>query len=195
MATKRITDVDIVTATTSKSNNVFINIENDIKQIAIQQLVFDAVYPVGSIYMSVNSTNPTALFGGTWERLENRFLLGAGSSYSLGATAGAATVALTTANMPAHKHTFSGSGTTGNYNTSHRHNMAWDKDGGSGSNRYTVHNSGVNGSQGGTAPTSYAGGNHSHSFSYSGTTASTGSTTAHNNMPPYLVVNMWKRTA
>ena len=49
MATKRITDVDIVTATTSKSNNVFINIENDIKQIAIQQLVFDAVYPVGSI--------------------------------------------------------------------------------------------------------------------------------------------------
>lgn len=195
MATKRITDVDIVTATTSKSNNVFINIENDIKQIAIQQLVFDAVYPVGSIYMSVNSTNPTALFGGTWERLENRFLLGAGSSYSLGATAGAATVALTTANMPAHTHTFSGSGTTGNYNTSHSHNVAWDKDGGSGSNRYTVHNGGVNGSQGGTAPTSSAGGNHSHSFSYSGTTASTGSTTAHNNMPPYLVVNMWKRTA
>lgn len=42
-------------------------------------------YPVGSIYMSVNSTNPGELFGGTWEQIQGRFLLGQGSGYSAGA--------------------------------------------------------------------------------------------------------------
>lgn len=45
----------------------------DIKGIA------DLIYPVGSIYISVNYTNPGTLFGGTWKRIYNRFLLGAGS--------------------------------------------------------------------------------------------------------------------
>lgn len=36
-------------------------------------------YPVGSIYMSVNSTNPDELFGGTWEQIQGRFLLEQGS--------------------------------------------------------------------------------------------------------------------
>ena len=34
----------------------------------------DMVYPVGSIYMSVNSTSPSVLFGGTWEQLTDTFL-------------------------------------------------------------------------------------------------------------------------
>lgn len=46
------------------------------------------VYPINSIYMSVNSTSPATLFGGTWVQLEDRFLLGAGSTYSNGATGG-----------------------------------------------------------------------------------------------------------
>lgn len=41
-------------------------------------------YPVVSIYMSVNSTNSGELFGGTWEQIQGRFLLGQGSSYSAG---------------------------------------------------------------------------------------------------------------
>jgi len=43
--------------------------------------IYDLIYPVGSIYMSVNDVNPATLFGGTWESLKNKFLLGAGDLY------------------------------------------------------------------------------------------------------------------
>lgn len=49
------------------------------------------LYPVGSIYMSVNSTNPSNYFGGTWEQIKDRFLLGAGGNYSSGSTGGSNT--------------------------------------------------------------------------------------------------------
>lgn len=52
----------------------------------------DKVYPVGSIYMSVNNTNPADLFGGEWEQLKDRFLIGAGGSYN--GTGGQATINL-----------------------------------------------------------------------------------------------------
>ena len=58
----------------------------------LKAFVVDSIYPVGSIYMSVNSTSPATLFGGTWSQLKDRFLLGAGDTYSNGATGGAATV-------------------------------------------------------------------------------------------------------
>lgn len=59
-----------------------------------------SIYPVGSIYMSVNNTSPASLFGGTWEQLKDRFLLGAGDSYAAGNTGGAATVTINNSNMP-----------------------------------------------------------------------------------------------
>lgn len=62
------------------------------------------VYPVGSIYMSVNSTSPATLFGGTWEAIEGQFLLGASSTYTAGSTGGEAEHTLTTAEMPSHNH-------------------------------------------------------------------------------------------
>ena len=46
-------------------------------------------FPVNSLYLSLGSENPATLWlGTTWQKQENRFLLGAGSSYNLGATGG-----------------------------------------------------------------------------------------------------------
>lgn len=44
--------------------------------------IINIVYPVGSIYMSVNDTDPSLLFHGTWERIKDRFLLASGDAYS-----------------------------------------------------------------------------------------------------------------
>ena len=70
----------------------------------ISSTMFDNIYPVGSIYMSVNNTNPSNLFGGTWTQLKDRFLLGAGSTYTNGSTGGSATQRLSAANLPSHTH-------------------------------------------------------------------------------------------
>lgn len=70
----------------------------------IGSITFDDIYPVGSIYMSVNSTNPSTLFGGTWTQLKDRFLLGAGSTYTNGSTGGEASHTLTVNEMPSHSH-------------------------------------------------------------------------------------------
>lgn len=69
-----------------------------------------AAYPVGSIYMSVNSTSPNSLFGGTWERFANgRCLVGVNESdtdfSSVQKTGGEKTHVLTTNEMPSHSHT------------------------------------------------------------------------------------------
>jgi hypothetical protein len=69
--------------------------------------IADFIYPVGSIYMSLNNTSPADLFGGTWEPIAGRFLLGTGGSYNTGDTGGAATKKLAVAEMPVHNHTAS----------------------------------------------------------------------------------------
>lgn len=122
--------------------------------------IVDLVYPIGSIYMSVNGTDPGTLFGGTWEQLEDRFLLGAGSGYTAGSTGGEANHTLTVAEMPSHTHDISKK-----YNTQL-------------------------GSYSGSAPWTDNSGTY-----YSRPTEPTGGGQAHNNMPPYLAVYMWKRTA
>ena len=53
--------------------------------------LIDLIYPVGSIYMSTNNASPQTFFGGTWERIQDKFLLAAGSTYAAGGTGGSAT--------------------------------------------------------------------------------------------------------
>ena len=68
--------------------------------------ILDAVYPIGSIYMSVNNANPGAFLGGTWEAIEGCFLLGQSPDYEAGTTGGEAEHTLTTNEIPKHNHSF-----------------------------------------------------------------------------------------
>lgn len=74
-------------------------------------LTAQGAYPVGAIYLSVTNVNPAMLFGGTWEAIGGRFLLGANSTYAAGSTGGESAHKLTTSEMPRHNHTLD------NYNT------------------------------------------------------------------------------
>lgn len=67
-------------------------------------LTAQGAYPVGAIYLSVTDANPAALFGGTWERIGGRFILGADSTYAAGSTGGEAAHTLTAEEMPRHNH-------------------------------------------------------------------------------------------
>ena len=64
--------------------------------------LLDMVYPVGSIYLSVSGTDPQTLFGGTWARLEDVFLLAAGAKHPAGSTGGEEAHTITEGEMPSH---------------------------------------------------------------------------------------------
>ena len=61
-----------------------------VTDLAASLTVLDAIWPVGSIYLSTQSTDPSTFLGGTWSRIQGRFLLGASSTYPAGSTGGAA---------------------------------------------------------------------------------------------------------
>ena len=133
------------------------------------------VYPVGSIYLSVNSTSPASLFGGTWEQLKDRFLLGAGSAYAAGSTGGEAAHTLSINEIPSHAgHLY---GNAGGVNGKGDAKGAWLKE-------ININSS---------LTTSY-GWNYKNNEYYP-VNRSLGGGTAHNNMPPYLAVYMWKRVS
>lgn len=144
--------------------------------------LLDNIYPVGSIFISTVNTNPSTYFGGTWERIKGRFLLAADdSTYKLGATGGEATHKLTVDEMPSHNH----------MGRNYSHN--W--------------NAGISIPPGRSYAYSY-GGASSGLWAYSAgnwineseinemvETGNRGGSQSHNNMPPYLVVYIWKRVS
>lgn len=148
-------------------------------------LSVDQVYPVGSVFISTVDQNPGNIFLGTsWERFATgRTLVGVDTSDEDFATTeqvgGEKTHLLTASQsgLPVHKHT----------QAAHSHNIGRDKDGGSGTNRYTVHGAGASGADA-TSPTSSA------TPAINNSTAQD-ATEAHNNLQPYITVFMWKRVA
>lgn len=137
--------------------------------------LIDYIYPVGSIYISINATSPSNLFGGSWTQLKDRFLIGAGGSYSVNNTGGETSHKLTVAEMPSHNHSFKDGS----------HTFLWGQN--KTNNVYLNNASAVAGkTPGNSAMTSQ---------NIWNSTNSSGNTSAHNNMPPYLAVYMWKRTA
>ena len=158
-----------------------------------QSEVFNFIYPIGSIYMSLNNTNPSTLFGGTWEAIQDRFLLGAGNNYAVSATGGETTVTLNANQIPSHSHSFSAT-TTGAGGHSHTGHTKEHMVASSTKNQAFDYARNLYSSCDYTGITiTDAVGDHQHSVS--GTTGATGGGQAHNNMPPYIAVYMWKRTA
>ena len=135
---------------------------------AIKSATLDTYYPVGSIYMTINNVNPANLFGGTWEQIKDKFLLSAGDTYSAGGTGGEANHQLTTTELPSNIGKFVA--------------LRWGSNTGE-SGAFTY----VQNMNDRTAPSGTGFGTATYTLS--------GGNTAHNNMPPYLTVYVWKRTA
>ena len=122
--------------------------------------VIDSIYPVGSIYMTLDTLDPNTQWAGTtWVRLEDRFLLGASSTYAANSQGGEATHTLTVQEMPSHTHSVRGKSIAAGSGSGTAFRLEPDK------------------------------------TAWVGSTTSNGSNQPHNNMPPYLAVYMWQRTA
>lgn len=139
-------------------------------------LVLDMVHPVGSIYMSLNATSPSALFGGTWEQIKDRFLLAAGNNYPAEAIGGEAAHALTIEELAKHTHlpdewtvftTAGGTLTSG---------AAAQTSSGIYEDLHNIRNKNLQNTNNGASET-------------------IGGGLPNNNIPQYLAVYMWKRTA
>lgn len=153
------------------------------------------MYPVGSIYLSVKNTNPSAFFGGTWVawgvgRVPVGINTADGNFNTVEKTGGASTVALTAAQMPSHTH---GVGTLTTANAGgHSHTVpftkaAWGVNSG---NKVLVDSKDYDAITNKTTNSAAA-----HKHTVSGATAAAGSGSAHCNLQPYIVCYMWKRTA
>lgn len=131
-------------------------------------------HPIGSVYITISSYfNPADQWGGTWSKIaEGQCLIQSGSTYTLGSTGGEAAHYLTGNEMPPHGHS---AGTAANFKLA---------------------NEGI---------ASSAIDHYGKQFLYIDQTStnassvlntnSSGSGASHNNMQPYLAVNIWKRTA
>ena len=181
-----------VSCITSKNNNFELDSNGNLTVQSIitenqnieTEAMRDFVYPVGSIYMSVSEVNPSTLFGGTWEQIKDKFLLSCGDSYQNGTTGGEESHVLTKNEIPSHNHSASTNKTGG-----HRHSFkGWWTTKGDGTATYAciARTTQKDSAEYGSFSTEGA---HSHSV----TINSTGDGQAHNNMPPYLAVYMWKR--
>lgn len=196
-------------------DTLFTNINTTINNIgsAISTAQLNKIYPIGSIYMSVNETSPSSFIGGTWERIQGRFLVGYGNNGATGyeamnitsETGGESSHLLTSAEsaLPFHIHG------PGNLTAENSHDQITSSAGGH-SHGVGVYNSGTKGSNQirvssfqeaqESRQTSWDG-EHTHTIpghthSIEGCTSAASKDTAeqaHNNIPPYLAVYMWKR--
>lgn len=130
------------------------------------------MYPVGSYYITESSTTPASLFGGSWVRVSNYFLYGAASQSAVGQKGGEADHVLTIDEMPNHAHK--------------PHGYTWiTARGGNTGNLQVTHSSGRNA----------LGIEFMQDYDQNRYTSYTGGGAAHNNLPPYRRVNLWRRIA
>lgn len=155
---------------TDDLNSNFNNLNTELT--SLKQVIIDTVYPIGSFFISVEDTEPSTLLGGTWERVKGRFLYGvdpnnrgAMGEYEVGALGGEEKHTLQVNELPKNIGTFQA--------------MSWitESDTGAFKKKQDFADR--------TATTGSDMGTTTHTLSGGGA--------AHNNMPPYLAVNIWKR--
>ena len=171
-------DVSYVDNSNLKATNVQAAIDgtctkfsNDL--VTLQTTIINKIYPVGSIYISYNSTNPSSFLGGTWEAFgKGQTLVGVDTSQTefdtVGKTGGEKTHTLTVDEMPSHTHDFVIGGQALVIGT---FKDTISTDSGLGAEGYWK----------------------AYSKNLSSLN-STGGSKAHNNLQPYITVYMWKRT-
>jgi microcystin-dependent protein len=159
-----------------------------------------SIMPVGFIYMSVVPTSPATLFGGgTWVRIgQGRVLVGQDTTQTEFDTAeetgGAKTHTLAGDEMPAHGHAIDHNHLAFDSGSDGNHTHVLNRKAGAGTATGVVRGNTTASADG----TTDAGGSHVHNINvpdYTGNSGSTGSNAPHNNLQPFLVVFMWKRTA
>lgn len=176
--------------------------------------IWEKIYPVGSLYMTVNNIDPSSVFGGTWERVQDTFIMAAGNNYSAGTTGGAATSnytpsgsldihKMTVEELPSHDHQIVPENCIAKVEVGEDYlilttdNTVSTGSVSAGSGISTISLSGgvgtniteleVNGH------TQYTGYNQTHIEGHNHTFTGTQGTI--NTLPPYLAVYVWKRTA
>lgn len=152
------------------------------EKLSNESVTIDDIYPVGSIYMSAADTDPSTLFGGVWERIAGRFLLGAGENedntrndwgtypsricnFINGDSGGEVGHKLNINELPKHNHNIS-------KRTAPQVDFSLGLD--------AMH---------------FSGDMYAENYRITMETSDAGADAPHNNMPPFLVVNIWKRVA
>ena len=130
------------------------------------KFIFDQAHPIGSYYWSSDSTNPSKLFGGTWEQITTKVVFASGGSYQVGQTGGEVTHTLSAAELPAHNHEIA---------------------------RGAYYGSGYTTADGTFLRTGGPIGGGNPPINAFNKTGDVGSGQAHNNMPPYIVAYCWRR--
>lgn len=182
-----------VACITSKNNKFSLDEEGN---LTVNSILFNntnfnplSMYPVGSIYMSVNDVNPSEYFGGTWVSWgAGKVPVGVDTTQAefntVEKSGGTKTHTLSINEIPSHSHGITGNG-------AHKHTYTgFIQCATSSSQTYTAIAHKRYDSDGTTTPASMnSSGGHSHSISNNGGSGS------HNNLQPYITCYMWKRTA
>ena len=146
-----------------------INKTNMITKAEFKKDLLEKVYPIGSYYWSEKNTSPSDIFGGSWTKIRGRFLFASDSNHDVGDTGGAERVTLTINEMPSHSH---------EYRKFCYGNNAWFYPPSGDWGLFPCNNKGEDPGR----------------FLDTCSTTSVGGGGSHNNMPPFLTANCWKRT-
>ena len=147
-----------------------INNKKEIKETKeeFKKNLLEKVYPVGSYYWSDKDINPGDIFGGTWNPIKGRFLFSSDSGHSCGSTGGQERVTLKESEIPSHNHIYK------KYDIYQTDYFVRRCNGGSLDGYFIV---------------AYKSGN----FEKEVYSSSAGGGYSHENMPPYITANCWKR--